>query len=139
MMFQLFFLFSISIALLTVLALKNKGPNQAEIKIALSFMSANFKGLLLNIKTLLSLLIKDLIQNPSKSNLIEIDPIIKNEKVNDYSETSTIDYLEEKESKEISDTNQYSSSEGYAFEDPVISEFSDEVVHLIEEEEEKAA
>ena len=138
-MFNLFFLFSISIALLTLLALKNKGPNQAEIKIALSFMSSNFRSLLVNIKTLLSLLIKDVLQNPSQNNLSEIDSSVIKEKETLSNQSSTDGYLEENNFKEMSNEFEYSPNEQPIIEDPVISEFSDQVIQLIEEEEEKAA
>ena len=138
-MFNLFFLFSISIAFLTFLSLKNKGPNQAEIKIALSFMSSNFRSLLFNIKTLLSLLIKDLLQNPSQNNLSEIYTPVTNEKETLSNQSSINSYLEENNFKDISNEVEYSPNEQAIIEDPVISEFSDQVIQLIEEEEEKAA
>ena len=139
LMFTVFFLFSISITFLTLLALKNKGPNQAEIKIALSFMSANLRSLTINIKTLLSLLIKDILHNPSKNNLSKIDAIILNEKESLSNQISSNDYLEESHIKDISNEIEYSTNEPAITEDPVISEFSEELIQLIEEEEEKAA
>ena len=139
LMFTVFFLFSISITFLTLLALKNKGPNQAEIKIALSFMSANLRSLRINIKTLLSLLIKDILHNPSKNNLSKIDAIILNEKESLSNQISSNDYLEESHIKDISNEIEYSTNEPAITEDPVISEFSEELIQLIEEEEEKVA
>ncbi len=117
MMLTIFLLFSFSISTLTFLALKNKGPNQAEIKITLNFMWANFKAITRNIKTLLLLLIKDLFQNNSKTSLINLQPNIDADE-EDPSEEESFNTIEE---------------------DYAISEFSPELIQSIEEEENKAA
>ena len=116
-MLTIFLLFSFSISTLTFLALKNKGPNQAEIKITLNFMWANFKAITRNIKTLLLLLIKDLFQNNSKTSLINLQPNIDADE-EDPSEEESFNTIEE---------------------DYAISEFSPELIQSIEEEENKAA
>ena len=102
-------------------------------------MSSNFKSLLINIKTLLSLLIKDLLQNPSQNNLSKIDKPQINEQETLSNQSYINGYLEEKNIKDISNEVEYSPNEQPIIEDPVISEFSDQVIQLIEEEEEKAA
>ena len=62
LMLTIFFFLTISIGILTLSSLKSEGPNQAEIKITLNFMYSNFRALMGNVMTLLSLLTKDIIQ-----------------------------------------------------------------------------
>ena len=126
-MFTIFCLFTISIGSLTLFALKSKSPNSAELKITLSFTSANFKSLLGNFKTLFLLLLKDLFQNPAKSTVIEIKTKIDTDKEFSNDQINNDTFKPDKTSSE--DSN----------EDYILSEFSPEVIDLIEEEEQKAA
>ena len=124
-MFTVFVLFGFSIGVLTFLALKNNGSNQAEIKITLSFMAANSKALFKNIKTLITLLIKDLFQSELSSNPIDI-----------VHESSKQLIIQNEESNKIDSTiNQFMDSN----EDESINSFSPEVIEIIREEEEKVA
>ena len=86
-------------------------------------MTANFQALLKNIKTLLLLLLKDITQSSFKETLVNIDsstqfPEANNDQINSRTE---------------SDLTKTSD------EDSEISEFSQEVIQLIEEEEQKVA
>ena len=122
-MFAIFFLLSIAITSLTVFSLRTKSQNAAEIKITLSFMSANFKALLKNIRTLLLLLLKDIAQAPSQEKIINVQSETKLSSIG----TTQINSEEINNSTEI------------LCEDSEISDFSPEVIQLIEEEENKAA
>ena len=122
-MFTIFLRFSISIGVLTIFSLKNQSPNEAEIKITLSFMAANSKSLLKNIKTLLLLLLKDLFPKESKNPLINI------ESSSELNFQSTNQDSEEANHEKVSTVD----------DDSAISGFSSQVIQLIEEEENKAA
>jgi len=86
-------------------------------------MSSNCKALLKNIKTLLLLLLKDLTQDSSKTTLIDLQGSAE---INKSSNLQEISIEEDNLLEEID-------------EDPEISKFSEEVIQLIEEEENKAA
>ncbi len=86
-------------------------------------MSANCKALLKNIKTLLLLLLKDLTQASAKGSLIDIQ---RSPEISTNSNHEEIFIAEPNSLEEIE-------------EDPEISKFSQEVIQLIEEEENKAA
>tara|TARA_Y100001968_G_C19405578_1_gene743443 strand:- start:757 stop:1125 length:369 start_codon:yes stop_codon:yes gene_type:complete len=122
-MFSIFLLLSIAITSLTVFSLKTKSQNAAEIKITLSFMSANFKALLKNIRSLLLLLLKDIAQTPSEEEIINVQ---------NQTELSSI------EETQVS-SDEINNSTEIPCDDSEIYEFSPEVVQLIEEEENKAA
>ena len=122
-MFTIILLLTISIGSLTLFSLRTKSPNEAEIKITLNFMSSNCKALLKNIKTLLLLLLKDLTQDSSKTTLIDLQGSAE---INKSSNLQEISIEEDNLLEEID-------------EDPEISKFSEEVIQLIEEEENKAA
>ncbi len=125
MMFTLFCLFSLSIGTLTLIALRNNGVHKPELKNTLNSMGSNFKALLGNLKTLLTLLIKDLFNNSS------------------ISENSPLNIKQDAGSNIISEIQpkvlDIESSNSNDDQDSRISEFCPEVMQLIEEEEEKAA
>mgnify|MGYP001212410154 CR=1 FL=1 len=122
-MFTVFVLFSFSIGILTFLALKKDGSNQADIKITLSFMASNSKALIKNIRTLIKLLIKDLFEDSNSTVSISSD---SSEEI--FVENQ--DYI--KNSSNINPLNE-------SIEDESIIDFSPEVIEIIREEEDKVA
>ena len=123
-MFTAFFLLSISIGVLTAFALKTKGPAQAELKITLKFMSANFKALMKNIQTLLLILLKDLVKPSSEDAPITIK--------------AKADQPSFEVSNEIESINNEMETP-LEDQDTGLSDFSPELIQFIEEEENKAA
>ena len=126
-MITAFFLLSISIGGLTLFALKNNGTYKSDIKITLDLMSKDFTSLVMNIKSLILLLIKDLIETSTtkKNTYFDTEQKDLSQNQNDLSPKEEI-----KSESTISNTPD---------EDESISEFCPEVVQLIEEEEEKVA
>ena len=114
-MLLIFFLFSFSIAGLTLFALKSEGKNQAEIEITLSFMASNSKALIKNFKNLLTLLIKDVLSDLS---------IEKNKNTNKDLSNNLVNF---------------ENSKDFESNDLTLSEFSPNLMEIIEEEEEKIA
>ena len=126
-MFTFLFLFSLAIGGLTFIAAKNDGPNQVEIKLILKSTYSNLISTIDNIKQLISLVFKDLIQTivTKKEVSLEIERKIK--------VPQEVHKVEELAPKTI-ELNDYEPEE-----DIELKEFSSEVIEFIEQEENKAA
>tara|TARA_B100000700_G_C14928074_1_gene800511 strand:+ start:860 stop:1273 length:414 start_codon:yes stop_codon:yes gene_type:complete len=124
-MFNILFLFLITIAGLTLIAINNEGSSQKDLKIVLNMISQNSTDLLTNIKKLLLLLIKDIIE-------------VKTIKSDGFSKENNSGTILPSFESEFSET----SIDEVSIEadvDCALNQFSPEVVQVIDLEEEKVA
>tara|TARA_Y100001968_G_C19426432_1_gene754630 strand:- start:1101 stop:1478 length:378 start_codon:yes stop_codon:yes gene_type:complete len=125
---MLYFIFFSGLALTmwTAAVVRAEGAYQEEVKEELILTLSNSKVLLGNIKTLVTLLFKDLVKAEK----------FKREN-NSISNSKKITYLNVNEEKEIQSPSSKENEE--EFYDSSLVDFSPEVINLIEEEEEKIA
>ena len=124
-MVTIFFLFSISIGLLTLISIKTQSAHHEKIMEVLDLISGNFKSLSGNILKLLVLLFKDLLGDSQKSSELYDNPI----------DAQKLDEILIDSKNPIQDEEIVNDQEI----DMAISEFSPELIEIIDSEEEKAA
>ena len=124
MFYLLLFLVS-AVTIWTVSVIKNEGVYQKEVQESLNIVFSNSKTLLKSIKTLISLLVKDMFSTGSQDKCFPSTKPLEN--------VGYINLKEEVE-EELKET-EYELEET----DSALKDFSSEVINLIEEEEQKIA
>tara|TARA_Y100001968_G_scaffold304228_1_gene319076 strand:- start:110 stop:502 length:393 start_codon:yes stop_codon:yes gene_type:complete len=130
-MLSILFLLSLSIGLLTLISFKSDSSNKEDLKNTLSLISKDLKSIFKNLKNLLLVVFKDLLNDSQDSiqlsNSIYSEEKAQEEKTNNNTTMNSINSLNQEETSVPKDL------------DLAINEFSPEVIQIINEEEEKVA